>query len=168
MIIIIICGILGGLFAITDYGDFGDFILGCFFGAFIGIIICLFTGLAYDNSEYRTGRAVPLVSMADGAGIEGHFFLGSGSIDSYPSFTWYEKSGDNSYVRKDVDADSATVHYLANGQTPYYTKDTSYYTESCGLKPWGIVMDCHSTGDSRYEFYIPRGSIVQSYKLDNK
>lgn len=163
-------GCLIGLLGSLTYGDPIEGMFGAIFGTFVGgvlgFLIALIVGaFAYTGTHWEQDAHKSLVSMDDGASIRGSFFLGSGYIDETPSFTWYESDGLNNYVRKDADASVSTVHYLPEGQVPYYTLEHQEpddgFVQDWG---WGLAVD----GEQRYDFYVPRGSIVQSYRLDNK
>lgn len=166
-ITVAVCAFIG---LITGY-DLEERVFGAFAGAFGGLFAGAFAALMigtfiYTDTKYVEVGQVPLVSMADGAGIHGHFFLGSGSVDSSPTYTWYEKSGDNSYFRQDVDADVATIHYLTDKRAPYYIVSKEVDAEGGFFKKWGF--NTNEGYGKVYDFYVPKGSIVQSYVLDNK
>jgi hypothetical protein len=59
------------------------------------------------------------------------------------------------------------VHYLTDNQRPYYVRSEEKPTTH-GFVQTVAVNVGNSWGGVRYDFYIPRGSIVQSYKLDNQ
>lgn len=169
MIIIIICVIIGIIIGLCGSDPVVQWISGAVGGIILGFFLALFIGaVAYTGVEWRPVSSTPLVSLADGAGIEGRFsFLGSGFIGDAQEFTWYEKSGDNAFVRKSVDAGSATVHYLQSGRKPYYTYNETVPTPKGFIQPWGLQV-ARVGEDYSYDFYIPKGSIVQDYTLDNK
>ena len=170
IIIVIVLGILIGAFGLwLDEGGADAFIAGgiggAFCGALVAVICALVVGLFANNHTTWKTTSTPLVSLADGSDTHGSFFLGSGVVNSNPSFTWYEREGGNSYVRKDVEADLASIHYIAPGVTPYYTHSKKVRSGPT-LNKWGF--NTTDPYEESYDFYVPRGSIVQSYKLDNK
>lgn len=168
MIIILICtvfGLFGGW--LGGYNGLSDAIIGALTGATVGFLVAMIVGaFAYTGTEFHPVHRTPLVSMADGAGVEGHFFLGSGSLDSESVFTWYQTNGDNSYVRKSADAENSTIHYLKDGEKPYYVFSKERGTPGGFFQPWGL--NTTSGWGAHYDFYVPRGSIIQSYTLDNR
>lgn len=171
--------ILTGVFAIIAFvavlvedGDLGE-AFGCGFAAgLLGVVVAFFAAMIlgaclYTGSHWKVTDRTALVNLADGSDTHGRWgFLGSGYLDSAPSFTWYESDGKNSYVRQDVPAAQASVHYLTSKAAPYYTVSTKKADEPGFMQKWGFQMGAY--GDTYYDFYIPRGSIVQSYVLDNK
>jgi hypothetical protein len=173
MTLLIICAVVVGVIcflAILPDGlgeAIGCAIPAAVVGAFCAFVIGLIVGtIAYSGHHWAETHRVTLVSVADGSDTHGDFFLGSGSVDSSPAYIWYERSNANSYVRKDVDASEATIHYVAKGTAPYYTV-TENKPDHGFVNSWGFNMDDYVDGE-RYDFYVPRGSIVQSYRLDNK
>lgn len=166
-LIVVGLGALCGLLVGWEEGSAAPFFGLAFVGAVLGFFVALITGaIIYHHHYWRVKRQVPLVSLADGSDIHGIFFLGTGTVDSSPSFTWYQRDSANSYVRKDVDASISTIHYLSSGR-PYYIVRTK--TIGGGFwRTWGFNPNNHSSEDDHYDFYVPRGSIIQSYRLDNK
>lgn len=172
--LIIIAGVaalLAFFVVAVDYGFWEG--IGCAFmaacgGAFVAFFVAMILGAClYTGSHWKVTDRTALVNLADGSDTHGRWgFLGSGYLDSAPSFTWYESDGKNSYVRQDVPASQASVHYLTSKQTPYYTIKTKKADEPGFMQKWGFQMG--SYGETYYDFYIPKGSIVQSYVLDNK
>lgn len=169
--------IIAIIFTIVTYWLSYEELIGAFIGFLMGILVGFLVAwvigvVAYDNSRIEVVKTTPLVSLADGSQINGRFsgglFLSSGYINQKPSFTWYETSGDNTYVRKGAKASVSSVHYILDDAKPYYT--ISKEIDSDGdefFKPWGINDDPRWPKKS-YDFYVPKGSIVESYVLDNK
>lgn len=172
MILLIILIIIGAIIGAMDDFDPGA---AAFFGAVFGAILAFVVGIvigiaAYGGTHWKEPVTTPLVSLADGSDIHGRFagglFLSTGYVDSSPSYTWYEKTDENSYERKDVEASSATIHYLLDtDRAPYYTYREEV-TDHGFWNAWGWNME-HAYG-YHYDFYVPKGSIVQSYRLDNR
>lgn len=168
MIFIITCAVLGGLWALYDTGDGGEGFWGAICGATAGFVLALIVGACvYAETEEKVVGNVPLVSLADGSGVQGSFsFLGSGSIEDRPVFTWYQKSSDNAYVRKYADADESVIHYLSSKAHPRLIVRQEADVTQGSFKLWG--MNISNEGAKKYHFYVPRGSIVQRYDLDNQ
>lgn len=170
--ILIVAGVFALLAGGTELVE-GDWIEGIVvglgaaaLGAVCGFFIALFIGLfAYHGTHWEVTQHTSLVALADGSDTHGSFFLGSGTIDSEPSFTWYQSDGKNSYVRKSIEASESAVHYLPKGVAPYYTV-TNEKKDGSFVRKWGF--DTTDPYGEKYDFYVPRGSIVQSYRLDNK
>lgn len=167
MIIIGICVFIGIFWAIAvGYDPAIEAPFGAFCGLIVGFLVSMVVGAFVYDGSIKPVATVELVSLADGAGVEGHFFLGSGYIDSKSVFTWYESRGDNSFVRKSADADESTIHYLKDDKKPYYVVNKNC-SDGGFFQTWALNVES-GCWDGHYDFYIPRGSIVQSYKLDNQ
>lgn len=171
MITLLIFAVIGIIFGISCGYSHGERLgLGLWFGfwgAIVGFIVAAIIGtFAYSGTHWVQVSRTPLVSLADGTTVHGRFgFLGSGYVNGSPSFTWYESRGPNNYTREDVDANEASVHYVSAGVRPYYTVRKK---ERSGgfVHPFGWNTD--NPDGVYYDFYVPQGSIVQSYVLDNR
>lgn len=143
-------------------------VFGAGFAAFGATIVVLVIGtLAYGGDTKVVTRQTNLVNIADNNHTEGSFFLGSGTIDSVPNYSWYEKTGPNTYNREDVDAYQADIHYITKKDvTPYYKRTRKAHDGHFWHK-WALDVG-GSDHSWHYDFYIPRGSITNAYKLDAK
>lgn len=171
LIICIAIGVLLGFFTGLDDDGWPTAIgwgfCGALWGTVVGCVVAGVIGLfAYTGTHWEQTRRTPLVSVADGSSTHGSFFLGSGSVDGSPSFTWYESDGENSFIRQQTDAYDATIHYVEKGVQPYYTLREQKPNEGFFEPTWGFNVSDPAGLD--YDFYIPRGSITHSYRLDNK
>lgn len=167
MIVIAACALAMAALLACEEGFVGA-AFGIAIGATLGFLVAMLVGIIlYGSGEWQRHEK-PLVSLADGSGIQGHFFLGSGTIDQRPVYTWYEQNGPNSYVRRQADAEAATVHYLlGRGREPFYVRSVKKDTDPF-LGTVAVDASAGTTMDEKWDFYIPRGSIVRDYTLDNK
>jgi hypothetical protein len=171
MIWIISLALIAFVFILLDDDPFFAFIAGAF-GAILGMLVALMVGaFIYNDSKPGQTDPVYLESLVDGSDLRGHFFLGSGTIDEVAVYTWYEKTGANSFEQRQTEADGATIHYLpkGSGERPHYVVKGKFYEDKAGIKFWGIQTDDgldDYTG--RYHFYVPRGTITNHYELDAK
>lgn len=102
-----------------------------------------------------------LVSLQDGSSVEGSFFLGCGTINEKPSYTYYVKTGENQFVLKSVGAEYCTVVYTT-GKPCIKTIRKSFNSDT--LNYWFF----QNTGYDRYQLCVPEGSIKSNYILDAK
>jgi hypothetical protein len=176
VIIFFICITIGVILGFLIGLDEDGFIVGIFFavagalwGAVVGFVVAFIVGCAvYGGTHYEEISRTPLVNIADGSETHGSgavFFIGTGYIDESPSYTWYEQTGENDYVRRDVEASIATIHYIAENESPYYTIREEKKNHPFWNK-WG--WDMTEPWDSQYDFYVPKGTITREYTLDNK
>lgn len=136
-------------------------------GAFIGGILSL---CIYEATVDEVPRQFPIVSLGDGAGAEGHMFLGSGSIDTEAVFFYYAPKIGGGYGLFHVDASQTTIY---EDQT-----DSGYLIKMCeddNTAPKWLFghstdkqerYDCSGNEYSKYEFHIPENSIVRQFNLD--
>ena len=106
-----------------------------------------------------------LGSLQDQSNIQGRFFLGSGTIDEKPAYSYYKKIGDNQYqLRQLVDDGGTPIVVFEDSDKPYvktvHTKSDGYFGA------WGFMWG-HESLD-QFEFHVPKGSIVQNVTLDAK
>jgi hypothetical protein len=173
---IIICAALGFVLAFADsYGDIVDAIFGLIVGAIVGACIALVGSAFYSTEVTEHKTKTVLQNLVDNTHTEGSFsggfFIMSGSIDGVPHYSWYEKTGKNSYERRDVEASLGTVHYLKDSKTKPYLELTWYdhkRRDGSWLQPWGYNIASEYWVEGSYDFYIPRGSITNEFKLDAK
>jgi hypothetical protein len=166
MIWIILAGLIG-----LGYGTYLEGIgCGTFFaiiGAIFGFLPAMVVGEITSDVHTITKPRVALVNLADGGSeLHGSFFLGSGTVNSNSVYTWYESSGENAYVQRNVNANHATIHFLKRGERPYYLRHTTVNDAKPGLKTWRAVLDDADDYYDTYDFFVPRGTIKHNYILD--
>lgn len=99
-----------------------------------------------------------IVSLQDNSSTEGSFFLGCGSINGSMKYVFYYKS-DESYKMFMVD------YYMAE---IVLTDKKSYNKQIRTVKTDALInkFAFGSLPENRYVFYVPSGTIKQSYSLD--
>lgn len=144
-------------------------LIAAIFAIFIALILTNLIGAAvYGSTEWRPIRSVPLMNISDNMSVHGDFFLGFGNVNGEGVYSWYEKVGDNTFVRKDVRADRAYVHYTTG--VPHYVISEQFRKTKGYIHPWLFNSNpTHPTDNYKwYDFYVPRGTIAPEYKLDAK
>ena len=170
---LVVCLIIGAISIDDAYGYYGrrrkldvfDWIKATFFGLIGGaiawfgfsiILIAVFSALTphtYKQSE------IPIVALQDNLGVQGSFFLGTGTIDSTPSYAFYINEGAAKRFIS-VGADDVTV--FDNSDRPYVTQ-----RHSCELTVrW--LSPCFSDGRKYTEIHVPAGTIRTDLVLDAK
>lgn len=164
---IIICVVIGAAWAWFEIPEVMEVVAGVFVGSICGVILAMILGMIfYSGVDHTTiERGANLENMVDNTETQGAFFLGSGSIDGEPMYSWYEETKTNTFKRRDVEAYQADIHYITDGDVPHYTKTIGHYRDGF-LQPWGLNMLPGETSIRHYDFYIPRGSITNEYRLD--
>ena len=164
---VLICAAVGFLWLYLESDLwFSEGMAGAVVGAIMGVIIAFLIGGLIANKIPLPPERHTMVNIADNTEIHGTFFLFSGSIDEEPVYAWYEKTGPNTYKRRSVSSDNAEVHYLTNDEAPYYEINRFKYEEGF-LKTWYFNLSSGKpyTGED-YDFYVPKGTITNDYKLD--
>ena len=111
----------------------------------IGIIIL--PNIEVNNFKPIT-TTYQIYSIADTTGFHGSFALGTGYINSYPVYYYYEGTPQTGLILKSIPAKNAVI-YMDTEQSPYITDTFSY-----------------DTNEHHYTIHIPKGSVIHSYNLD--
>lgn len=143
------------------FGAFGSIL-----GGIVGFLVAMFIGLFAYSGTHDVSETHKLESIQDNSTVHGSFFLGIGTVDGNPTYSWYEETGPNTFERMDVDASSGRVHYVAADESPHYV--VTYEKSDSGFwHTWGVNVDSgnheYATG---YDFYVPKGTITHDFKLD--
>lgn len=134
-------------------------VVGLFFGCFIGFFVALFI----PSTLTPTIKTVYLESLNDNLSQEGTFYLGTGLICNENYYTYYYSS-DGGYRYGKIKANDVLIKYTNDRprieitkykKTKGFGNNFSIYLEKC---------DCESSKI----IYIPKGTILNNYTLDNK
>lgn len=190
MIFIIISFIFISIFSIWQFYD-QDFSIifsiigGIIEGLLLTLVILMFplslvlmgASLQYaeDKIISTTKTELHAIALDKNQTIEGHggFFLGIGSMyvegKQENTYKYYIKQ-DEGFILKEVKT-SDSIIYEDEEKSPYILEETKKNVCEGGnkffpLREWSAY--CYSTGKTtkRYEFHIPKNSIVQNYNLN--
>ena len=115
----------------------------------------------------------PIYSMGDSLGTKGEFhfsiFGGWGSINSSPAFMYYVKR-DGAFQLKHVEASMVRI-IETNDVKPHYERDCEDFSTVPGWLRAPFMLDedvqyDKKNCDSKYTFYVPKGSITPTFTLD--
>lgn len=157
----------GGLKRSWKNADDLERVGGIFFGIAVPLLVAFLLGLAGFGIGAAMGVAFPsernchelsLASLQDNQGTEGHFFLGSGYVESTMKFAFYYEVSNSSFRLRVIDADDATI-YADEENRPYATVCEVNGNDA---RQW-FALDLRS---DIYELHIPEGSILSNYRLD--
>jgi hypothetical protein len=127
----------------------------------IGLLVSAYISPVLPYKWVETKSTV-LVSLRSGDGIEGQFFLGSGSINAVPYYFFYKEVGEGFQLDK-VKVDNALI-FEGNQQGGLLK---TYHHEFA--KKWHIWLafpcELKAISHVKYEFYIPVGSIRRGFDL---
>jgi hypothetical protein len=111
-----------------------------------------------------------MVSLSEGSGASGHFFLGSGSISNVDYFYYYV--GTDSFHKKKVPSDYTTI-YMDENEQPYIST-IGLYERMCRRNGECTIDQAFYTpgydnsghhGPQRYEIHVPNGTIIREFSL---
>lgn len=151
--------ILGAIYFGRELGGFEGVFLGILSGVMFGLVAGLLANVV--AIPFMGGNDVvesqDLQSMATSSGISGTFFLGIGTVDSTPEYHYFVKTANGGFEEKSTETEYATV-YETDG-TPHV--DVTWTDSS---NEW-LGLFSTKLKDEHYNFYVPKGSVVQTYTL---
>lgn len=126
----------------------------------LGVSAVFANSYFYNAGKVYEDRSAALVNLGDGMGVQGRFFLGSGSIESNPVYMYYI---DNNGQYK--------LHYqYSYNSYVTYTDSTPriiWHGERSDSSFWLAIMnDWDPVSEEYIEFQVPKGSIKQNFNLD--
>jgi len=171
MLTIILCVLIGLVMGIVmaykskryaTSNGIGEYIGGALFGAFCGtfggMVLMLLINVVMPTHYVKT-KTYDLVSMKDTNSLHGRFFLGSRNVNECV-YSFYRKNSDGSIEMNSVAVDAAKIF---EDDSVHPRMDV--YEEKLVFENTLWVLDC-SCGASKYEFHIPKESVVNQFKLD--
>lgn len=133
---------------------------GAFIGGLIGLIISMMFGLPFaSHLEYRDVGTRNLAALKDNPATSGAFFLGSGYVDEDQKYFAIVET-DKGLQMQSFDMGEAYIHERP-GQPKVVTREpkpTGFYCK--------YVAYCEAEAGNEYHFYIPPGSVDQSFKIN--
>lgn len=158
--LIVAVGVLK-LFSKEKYREDRDLIfLGAMGFALILSFFCIFLIDLNLPREYILDKEMELVSFKDTVNIEGKFFLGTGNIGSELYYVFYQKEEDGGIKFGKLPVKEVTIYETGEkGYIQIYNlklKEKRYY--SLGFSDL--------LNKRKYKVFIPKGSILQEFKLD--
>lgn len=142
----------------------------CLFSLLIVAIVCGWFGVFPHYSEAELITNTPIFTLHTDTALEGSFFLGSGSINSYTQYIFYSKVGDTKgMVLSHIPTDD-TIVYMDENVSPYVKRIdwVRYNTKTNEIDTYEYIR-VTGNGDwiryPKYELHVPNGTIIQEYKL---
>lgn len=159
IIVLIVAGLIG-LYIAFSMGE--GFIVVPAMSALIALmlinvpIIYIMDNMQSDTyADYTT----PISVVNDSSSVEGHFILGTGSVEGKNVYKYYEPQSDGSNLLKQTDADGVKV--FQDSETPYLTR-----RGNCdGPRDWFWPCDNSKYGNV-IEIHVPEGSISNTSTFD--
>ena len=166
ILIVVLMGLAIGLWLVfSSYGShkpsIGEYIFGAVLGAIMGVAVgTVLTMLISSRApmHYVKVDTKHLVAMKDTNTMYGSFFLGSGSVHNEWVYSFYKKNADNSIEMDTVKISRAKI-FEDGDSNP---RMDIYKEKLVNGSLWLIDCECHE----RYEFHIPKGGVLNQFKMD--
>ncbi len=147
----------------TWYG----WLLGGMFQLFVtAFAAVLISGVAYGLgtlfpvTSYQAAT-VPLTVIRDKDGVEGRFFLGTGTIQSKPYYFYYYKNDDGS-------VSPGKISYDGNVRVYQEKRDDAQFVRWASKPKWNWVwLIAVPPSDNWYavDFHVPEGTVKSGYSM---
>lgn len=156
-IVIIGTVVLGVTFFIM-WGE--DFVPTLFVAGIVSIIIAMTVGgvISQVTQKPTVVRDWDLLALSNGSQVEGHFFLGSGTINERSVYTYLRQTSDGGAYLGSVPANQSLVYETDGNPRIEVIEDCS------DINSWFSCADNEIF--PRYRIYIPDGSIWYGYDVD--
>jgi hypothetical protein len=148
-------------FAIPDLGVIGGTVVGLLMGACLGLALGLLGNLfgsIWWTEHYIAPKTVSLQSMAADSSLHGAFFLGIGRVDDVMEYHYFARQADGGFYEASAPVEDSTVYESAGNP----------HVEISRTAIDNIWMNALGSLDGKYphyKFYVPKGSVVQTYTL---
>jgi hypothetical protein len=130
-----------------------------------GLMLAIMLGvpiyMALNSTE--TTQEQYVYNMGSDLGVEGHFVLGSGNVESVPVYVYFVKKESGAYAMKYVDAGKTDL-FMDENDNPYISKDFE-----CKFG-YGTYNPEENSGCylQHAEFHVPNGTLVRAYSAGVK
>lgn len=124
----------------------------------VGLIVTAIAASSVPASSYTAGSQ-PLAALSTGSETSGSFFLGSGTIDEEPSYTYIVQESDGALFLKSMSAEDVAVYEDASPSTA----TLSYEIEI--VDNWWLHFRPFERRMVNYEFHIPAGSVTRDFTV---
>ena len=113
------------------------------------------------GAQIYTQNSTNIYSLTTSELISGSFVLGSGNVNSTPSYIYYTQNGDNSYSINNVNANQCKIFFDNKVGAQLLTINAKWNQTPLDHK-WMLDGDAFS----HYELHLPIGSLVEQYNLN--
>lgn len=157
----IYCVIANKNYGFVDTTIFVESFLSGLIGLMMGVLICGIMAIAPIPTEEVIVSDVPICAMKDTMGVEGSFFLGSGSVDSEFKYVYATKTNKGIKIQNPIDASNAYINYIEEGEQPHIAEvDTQFSNDILNF------FFCGRMKPNEIYIYVPEGTIEEVYNID--
>ena len=135
---------------------FGLYFISMLIIGFISFWISVALPVSYQKKEYEA----ELANLNDKSIMSGHFFLGTGNINGKMKYVFYYKCG-ASYYMEMIDYNYAEIIYTDKQPC---VRQISFEKSNSIINYFSLDLEKPKT---EFIFFIPNGSISNSYELDS-
>lgn len=117
-------------------------------------------GLLFPVVSYKAA-SVSLTAIRDKDGVEGRFFLGTGTIESKPYYFYYKKNSDGS-------VSPGKLSYDSNVRVYQEKRDDAQFIRWASKSKWNWVwLIAEPPSDEWYavDFHVPEGTVKSGYSM---
>ncbi len=155
---VLIAALLAWKYATSLWGDIYEWIMGAVLGMLAAGLFIVLSASVLNAVLHQNETTVdkPLAAIQDRSSTHGSFFLGSGTIDSKPQYTFYEEEN-GAKVLRSINADGVRVYEGAKH---------AFIREVTGCS-WEYDWLVPCVANLRVvEIHVPNGTVKQNYVLD--
>lgn len=131
--------------------------MGVILAALVGGLLALIVG-SFIPTHSTVTSTTELVSLRESTGVEGRFFLLGGYVNSKLIFTYYTRTGENSYIPESLPQEQVII-YEDEEERPYLEHATAKFDNP--------LYDLIAISSKTYRdaFHIPKNSIKRGFTL---
>ena len=129
--------------------------------AFVWFLLIFLPLFGYYGTERVWKGSIPIVSLKDSSSIEGHFFLGSGSIKDKTYYVYYKKLSDTQFQMDKIETEGCIIEENSSVEPNVYF-EAVYYSCPSWLAPFGEFR----MADRNRKIIVPKGTIIRQFKLE--
>ncbi|MCL1839888.1 hypothetical protein FWF89_02745 [Candidatus Saccharibacteria bacterium] len=132
---------------------------GAMFSLVVGLIMAGIITAKYPGTIEIVYHDTPILALQDNTSISGGGLIFV-TISSSPEYVFYEKNTDGSIEQKRINVRGVKIFESEDDQP--FVRRTEEQTKAAS--PW-----CLSIGPVfKTEFHVPKGTVIQEYRLDAK
>lgn len=135
-------------------------------------IIYLLVSVAYTTTltyEEYVVESTPIISLNDNDKLSGAFVLGSGAVKETTYYVYNYKLQDGGIKRDKIEAKFATIY--ETDDSPHIDVIGTKVKESEKQSLLYNIFHIQALEDfnfSKYNFYIPKGSVITDFEIDSE
>ncbi|GEM_PF-5533823 len=128
-------------------------------GALVGAFVALFVSTHFSTHLVPVEETA-LVSLRNSDTVSGSFFLGTGTVNGRECYVFFKVVGSGFELAKLNAEAGVTVHEEDRGDGQLVRLETAFVDPQAHY--WAMLGE----PETRYAFYVPRGSIRRNFNLN--